>query len=374
MYIDDEELRGLYKTSSAEHVQAIESALMQLEKQPQNTAVIKDLLRSAHTLKGDSRMLGVEDVETLVHQIEECLMPIEKGQALMTDELSDRLYLGLDTIKQLAHTAVTGEPNDVNMFYVLASLMGDGSAATPAIQNLKLSIHSLTQKKAVRSFDPVPVLLDLPVAGWIDVVGEAALFDEPIVGTAHRSTAPQIVSEPVAPAASLLQASFLELAAELFPPDDSTLPELEQGAVFNDFTLIASTENATDSFDLNTGNENLTFSIADEFASIGILEDSVTIDRAYGNLLTTLGFDSLMDLEAEISFEPIEPDLFSSFDDHAHSLTVVILPDPKLRDFPQRRSPRNRRQLQLHSTSSCRQRSHQRSIIKSRRFASRPNN
>ncbi|NJR32622.1 MAG: hypothetical protein HC778_07140 [Chamaesiphon sp. CSU_1_12] len=35
MYIDDEELRGLYKTSSAEHVQAIEAALMQLEKQPQ---------------------------------------------------------------------------------------------------------------------------------------------------------------------------------------------------------------------------------------------------------------------------------------------------------------------------------------------------
>ena len=51
---------------------------MQLEKQPQNSAPIKELLRSAHTLKGDSRMLGVENVETLVHQIEECLMPIEK--------------------------------------------------------------------------------------------------------------------------------------------------------------------------------------------------------------------------------------------------------------------------------------------------------
>ena len=60
MYIDDEELRGLYKTSSTEHVQTIESALMQLEKQPHNPEVLKELLRSAHTLKGDSRMLGVE--------------------------------------------------------------------------------------------------------------------------------------------------------------------------------------------------------------------------------------------------------------------------------------------------------------------------
>ncbi len=301
MYIDDEELRGLYKTSSAEHVQAIESALMQLEKQPQNTAVIKDLLRSAHTLKGDSRMLGVEDVETLVHQIEECLMPIEKGRVLMTDELSDRLYLGLDTIKQLAHTAVTGEPNDVNMFYVLASLMGDG-AATPE-PKIKTLDPLAPQKKAVRSFDPAPVLLDLPVAGWIDVVGEAALFDEPIVGTAHRSIAPQIVREPVAPsAASPLQASFLELAAELFPPDDSTLPELEQGAVFNDFTLIAGTENARDSYDFNTGTENLAFSIADEFASIG----SFASDDEFG-ALPELTFDDGLEIVAK--------DLFSSFDD-----------------------------------------------------------
>ena len=91
MYIEDDEFRGLYKTSSGEHIQAIESALMELEKQPENLAPLQDLLRSAHTLKGDSRMLGVENVETLVHQIEECLMPIDKGQAQMTEELCDRL-------------------------------------------------------------------------------------------------------------------------------------------------------------------------------------------------------------------------------------------------------------------------------------------
>ncbi|MCY7367325.1 MAG: hypothetical protein LH474_04150, partial [Chamaesiphon sp.] len=43
MYIEDEELRELYRTSAPEHIQAIESALMQLEKQPQNPVVLKDL-------------------------------------------------------------------------------------------------------------------------------------------------------------------------------------------------------------------------------------------------------------------------------------------------------------------------------------------
>ncbi len=232
MYIDDEELRSLYKTSSSEHVQAIESALMQLEKQPQNTEVLKDLLRSAHTLKGDSRMLGVEDVETLVHQIEECLMPIEKGQTTMTSELCDRLYVGLDTVKQLAHTAVTGEPNDVNMFYVLATLMGDAQAVrAPRIA----PIASLaTHEQADLDLD------GMASEGWFNT-DEESVFDTPVDTWVHEGTELAAVaidrdsSLPIVTTA--LQSSFLELAAELFP-DDSTLPPLPKETVFSDFTLI----------------------------------------------------------------------------------------------------------------------------------------
>ena len=327
MYIDDEELRGLYKTSSAEHVQAIEAALMQLEKQPQNTAVVKDLLRSAHTLKGDSRMLGVADVETLVHQIEECLMPISKGQAQMTDELSDRLYLGLDTIKQLAHTAVTGQPNDVNMFYVLASLMGDGSAA-PA-PKIKAFDAFATQSSTIGLFDLDPIVPqaeDLAADDWGALPKSDALFDLPTIGTTDRIDSGAVSSPPEreSPATSPLKASFLELAAELFPADDSTLPPLDRGAVFNDFTLISGTENEIDTFEVSTNTEYLTGSIDDEFTSIAnsseylagsIADEFISIDRGkdrppidrYGNLLD-LGFEEQLEVSTD-------SDLFASFAD-----------------------------------------------------------
>jgi two-component system, chemotaxis family, sensor kinase CheA len=327
MYIEDEELRGLYKTSSAEHIQTIETALMQLEKQPQNTAVVKDILRSAHTLKGDSRMLGVADVETLVHQIEECLMPIDKGQAQMTDELSDRLYLGLDTIKQLAHTAVTGEPNDVNMFYVLASLMGDGNAA-PA-PKLKAFDAFATQVTTVGLFDLDPIVpqsVDLTADGWGEPPKSDDLFDLPTMGTAApiASGAVSSLPESASPATSSLKASFLELAAELFPADDSTLPALDRGAVFNDFTLISGTEHEIDTFEVSTNTEYRTGSIADEFPSIdnsseylaGSIADEFSsivlgtdrppIDR-YGNLLD-LGLEESLETSSD-------SELFASFAD-----------------------------------------------------------
>ena len=129
MIIEDEELRQLYKTSSSEHIQKLESDLMILEKNPQDSAALEEFLREAHTLKGDSRMLGLDEIEMLVHQLEDCLENIKAGQREITPELCDRLYQGIDAINQLSHQAITGEVVEVNTFEVLASLMG-GSDTT----------------------------------------------------------------------------------------------------------------------------------------------------------------------------------------------------------------------------------------------------
>jgi two-component system, chemotaxis family, sensor kinase CheA len=324
MYIEDEELRDLYKTSAAEHIQAIESALMQLEKQPQNPAVVKDLLRSAHTLKGDSRMLGVEDVETLVHQIEECLMPIEKGQALMTEELCDRLYTGLDVIKTLAQTAVTGEPNDVNMFYVLASLMGDGPAP-------EISVSAATAAAVAnhQSVDAKSMLMNFadpdPANDWMTLSNEESVFDTPADVWVHEENSHDLPgSIPVdntavlPPVTSKLQASFLELAAELFPPD-STLPKLEPEAAFNDFTLMPGSVPAIDSdlpeiTDVNPLTElDLSFLADDDFNLIpNSLDAGFTIDPAVDLFAGNSGI--------------VDDSLFTNFDDFGtfdNNLSVI---------------------------------------------------
>ncbi|MEM8720478.1 MAG: response regulator [Cyanobacteria bacterium P01_G01_bin.39] len=124
MYIEDDELRQLYKTSSSDHVQKLEADLMILEKNPQNADALEEFLREAHTLKGDSRMLGLDEIEMLVHHLEDCVEGIKAGQAEITPELCDRLYQGIDAINQLSHQAVTGEAVEVNALEVLASLMG----------------------------------------------------------------------------------------------------------------------------------------------------------------------------------------------------------------------------------------------------------
>ncbi|WP_310426705.1 hybrid sensor histidine kinase/response regulator [Chamaesiphon sp. VAR_48_metabat_135_sub] len=339
MYIEDEELRGLYKTSATEHIQAIESALMQLEKQPQNLVGLKDLLRSAHTLKGDSRMLGVEDVETLVHQIEECLMPIEKGQASMTEELCDRLYAGLDNIKQLAHTAVTGEPNDVNMFYVLATLMGDAGAQQTRLMDIPVdelfddatSISTDIQiDKLVESASSSLDIEEIKSDAWISPSAEESLFDTPTDLWLHEDRT------SVSPAPFQLQASFLELASELFPPD-STLPSLDREAVFSDFTLIAGTSQPAE--------PDAVFFQDDEFT---LIPSSVEIGSGIGDLESI--DEDLLFSNFDNTLVPISEDLIGSLPSAAPELTEIAIPSIQV-EAPASDSPLERVRQRRPATS-----------------------
>ena len=97
---------------------------MQLEKNPRDTSALEEFLREAHTLKGDSRMLGLNDIEMLVHQLEDCIVGVKQGKGEITPQLCDRLYRGIDAVNQLAHAAITGEESGVDTFEVLALLMG----------------------------------------------------------------------------------------------------------------------------------------------------------------------------------------------------------------------------------------------------------
>ncbi|MDJ1179810.1 hybrid sensor histidine kinase/response regulator [Roseofilum sp. BLCC_M91] len=124
MIIEDEELRQLYKVSSEEHLQNLEAGILHLEQHPDDGEKLQEVLREAHTLKGDSRMLGVKDVESLAHQIEQVVGKLKEDTKALEGGMDDRLYYGLDAIRQVVHEAVTGEPSGIEAYKVLAVLMG----------------------------------------------------------------------------------------------------------------------------------------------------------------------------------------------------------------------------------------------------------
>ncbi len=111
--IEDDELRELFKIESQEHIQALEKGLLRLEADPSDKAVLEEVFREAHSLKGSARMVGVRNVELISHKIEDLLGAVRKGTASITSEMVDRICRALDGIKGLVSEAVTGLPSGV---------------------------------------------------------------------------------------------------------------------------------------------------------------------------------------------------------------------------------------------------------------------
>lgn len=184
--IEDKELRELFKTASEEHLQNIENALMRLEKNPQDREQLEEILREAHTLKGDSRMLGADDVETIVHQMEDICVAVKKGENKLTKQVCDRLYAGLDAVTKLVREAVTGEASNINVFYVLAQLMGADDNAVIANQDKVMSPPAVEE---------VDLFADIAQPSLVNNDVDA-LFPELTAPSASQNGSHQVAAEP----------------------------------------------------------------------------------------------------------------------------------------------------------------------------------
>ena len=72
-------LLQIFQEECREHIQRLNAGLLTLERQP-NEAPLDDILRSAHSLKGASRMMGLKTIETLGHYLETLLTQLSRGE------------------------------------------------------------------------------------------------------------------------------------------------------------------------------------------------------------------------------------------------------------------------------------------------------
>ncbi len=144
IFIQDEELRDIYQVASEEHLDKLANGLQYLQKHPSDEAILEHLLREAHSLKGDSRSVGVENVVTLTHQVEEIFLGIKAREIIFSPDVCDRIYQGLDAIGLLVYEAVTSESTGVDTEQILDQLLGVVSA--PIIQeSLPLPVKTAIQ-------------------------------------------------------------------------------------------------------------------------------------------------------------------------------------------------------------------------------------
>ncbi|MGB9792049.1 MAG: Hpt domain-containing protein, partial [Thermacetogeniaceae bacterium] len=101
----------LFLAEAKEHLDSLNQNLLVLEKEPNNTEVLNEIFRSAHTLKGMAAAMGFEKITELTHEMESALMLFKEGKIAVTANAVDILFRCLDTLESMIENIGEEEPD-----------------------------------------------------------------------------------------------------------------------------------------------------------------------------------------------------------------------------------------------------------------------
>lgn len=97
---NDPELVADFVVESREHLAAIESHLLVLEQDPENTEAIHTIFRGFHTIKGLAGFLDLDAVREVSHEIETVLDAARNGQVRIGPDVADVILQSADFLNR----------------------------------------------------------------------------------------------------------------------------------------------------------------------------------------------------------------------------------------------------------------------------------
>ena len=119
--ITPEELQ-IFLQEADEQLQLLDEDIVKLEKGEEDSALLQEIFRAAHTLKGSSGMLGHPRMAQLTHAMESVLDRLRKGTMKASPPVVDALLASLDVLKVLKDEIITREISDVDIASVVTEL------------------------------------------------------------------------------------------------------------------------------------------------------------------------------------------------------------------------------------------------------------
>ncbi|MFC7320466.1 chemotaxis protein CheA [Halobacillus campisalis] len=99
--MDTNQYLEIFIDESNEHLQSINDQLLELEKNPNDLAIVGEIFRSAHTLKGMSATMGYQDLSNLTHKMENVLDGVRNDQIQVDSDMLDIVFDSVDDLEAM---------------------------------------------------------------------------------------------------------------------------------------------------------------------------------------------------------------------------------------------------------------------------------
>ncbi|HAM53276.1 MAG TPA: chemotaxis protein CheA [Nitrospiraceae bacterium] len=124
--LSNEDLKTLHAVFSdevLERIAELEQGLLQLERQPSDSDLLNAIFRAAHTIKGSSSCIGLQDVAHCAHAIEEILDLMRRNRLAPEREIISLLLKATDTVREMVGSLSSQRPCDSSRYVELIKTM-----------------------------------------------------------------------------------------------------------------------------------------------------------------------------------------------------------------------------------------------------------
>jgi two-component system chemotaxis sensor kinase CheA len=101
MDFDASALLPIFVSEAEDGLASMEQCLVALETRPDDTEILGELFRAAHTLKGNSATLGFAAITAFTHVLEDVLDRVRRKDVKLGRELATLLLESVDLLRTL---------------------------------------------------------------------------------------------------------------------------------------------------------------------------------------------------------------------------------------------------------------------------------
>lgn len=122
----------IFIDETKEHLQNLNTQILELEQDPENENTINEIFRAAHSLKGMAGTMGYKRMQTLTHDMENVFSEVRNGTVKVNGDMIDILFQCLDALDEyltnIQSSADEGTNDNENLIKALNDQMSGKSA------------------------------------------------------------------------------------------------------------------------------------------------------------------------------------------------------------------------------------------------------
>lgn len=134
--MDTSQYLEIFLDETKEHLQNLNTQIMDLEQSPENMDTINEIFRAAHSLKGMAGTMGYKRMQALTHDMENVFSEVRNGTFKVQPDMIDVLFKCLDALEEylenIQQTTEEGTNDNEELIKILNDILKNGGKISAA--------------------------------------------------------------------------------------------------------------------------------------------------------------------------------------------------------------------------------------------------